>query len=219
MKEYRHVSEKYSIGVLLSIVGGFLDAYTYLNRGHVFVNAQTGNIVLFGLACAERSWLKASYYLLPILAFAVGIMLAELIKRNYKQKANIHWTQIVLILEVVVLVIVSMIPQGNANQVANILISFVCSLQVASFRRMNGQAFATTMCTGNLRSATEQLCAFWQEKDKNALKISLQYYGIILFFIIGAIAGAILTALFFEKTVLFGCAGLLLVWLLLFQKE
>ena len=33
---------------LLTLSGGLQDAYTYLCRGRVFANAQTGNIVLLG---------------------------------------------------------------------------------------------------------------------------------------------------------------------------
>ncbi len=44
----KQMSDSLTVGVLLAVVGGFLDAYTYLLRGHVFANAQTGNIVLLG---------------------------------------------------------------------------------------------------------------------------------------------------------------------------
>ena len=50
----RQMSDSYLIAMLLAIVGGFLDAYTYVARGGVFANAQTGNIVLFGLHLAEK---------------------------------------------------------------------------------------------------------------------------------------------------------------------
>ncbi|MEF9840560.1 MAG: DUF1275 family protein, partial [Lachnospiraceae bacterium] len=44
MKSTR-ISETFLIGAILAMVGGFLDAYTYLCRGGVFANAQTGNLV------------------------------------------------------------------------------------------------------------------------------------------------------------------------------
>lgn len=43
----RQMSDTFLIAVLLAVVGGSLDAYSYVARGHVFANAQTGNIVLF----------------------------------------------------------------------------------------------------------------------------------------------------------------------------
>ena len=44
------MSETILIGTLLALAGGFLDAYTYICRGGVFANAQTGNIVLFSIS-------------------------------------------------------------------------------------------------------------------------------------------------------------------------
>jgi hypothetical protein len=41
-------------GLLLAGAGGFLDAYTFVGRGGVFANAQTGNIVLLGVEAGER---------------------------------------------------------------------------------------------------------------------------------------------------------------------
>ena len=42
----------FAIASLFAIVGGFLDAYSYLARGRVFAGAQTGNVVLFGVRAA-----------------------------------------------------------------------------------------------------------------------------------------------------------------------
>ena len=89
------MSESLLLGALLAVAGGFFDAYTYLCRGGVFANAQTGNIVLFGLELAQREWIRALGYLVPIVAFAVGVVVAEVVKHRYKvqqnRDINIHW--------------------------------------------------------------------------------------------------------------------------------
>ncbi|MFR8333575.1 MAG: YoaK family protein [Oscillospiraceae bacterium] len=45
-KHRGQMSESFLTAVFLSLSGGLQDAYTYLFRGKVFANAQTGNIVL-----------------------------------------------------------------------------------------------------------------------------------------------------------------------------
>ena len=45
-EKHLQMSESFFLTAILAIVGGFLDSYSYLMRGHVFANAQTGNIVL-----------------------------------------------------------------------------------------------------------------------------------------------------------------------------
>lgn len=218
-KEPKQVSDSLVVGILLAIVGGYLDAYTFIARGEVFANAQTGNMVLFGLNMARGNWIKAVYYLIPILAFILGVVIAELIKGQYKMNRRIHWRQIIIAIEIVTLLIVNFIPQGDFNIVANVLISFVCSMQVQGFRKINGNAYATTMCTGNLRSATEHICRYKKTKDKVALHKSLQYYGIIVSFISGAIIGTYLTGIYQDKAVGCICIVLATVLILMFRKE
>ena len=53
MKKTGQMSESFLLGAILALAGGFLDAYTYIGRGGVFANAETGNIVLMGLELAD----------------------------------------------------------------------------------------------------------------------------------------------------------------------
>ena len=65
------VSESLRLGLVLALVGGYLDAYTYLCRGGVFANAETGNMVLLGIHLAQGHWQGALKYLSPVLAFGL----------------------------------------------------------------------------------------------------------------------------------------------------
>ncbi len=205
------MSDSLAVGTLLAVVGGFLDAYTYLLRGHVFANAQTGNLVLLGLCAAQGELLKASYYLLPVLAFLCGVLLTEWIRSRFQSCRIIHWRQLVVAVEIALLVLVAFLPTGNWDSVANITISLLCAMQVEGFRKILGNAAATTMCTGNLRSAAERLYQFWSTGDPARRTESLHYCGIILSFIGGAALGTICCRLFAGRAVLVCCGPLLLV--------
>lgn len=212
------ISESIRAGLLLAFAGGFMDAYTYICRGGVFANAQTGNIVLMGISLAEGKWSAAGFYLIPILSFVAGILWAEVIKSRFMRSRAVHWRQIILAIELIVLIGVGFIPLGKYNAIANIAISFVCSLQVESFRKIRGNPYATTMCTGNLRSATEHIYRYKTEADKKYLWSSLQYYCVILVFIIGAAAGTVLTRKLGGHALWIACLTLALVLLLMIQK-
>ena len=82
MKASKQISESLPIMILLTLSGGFMDAYSYLCRGEVFANAQTGNILLFGVNLSMGHWSKALQYVCPVLAFAIGIAAV------YKQKTR-----------------------------------------------------------------------------------------------------------------------------------
>ena len=219
VKAYKQTSDTFRIGILLSIVGGFTDAYTFIIRGNVFANAQTGNIVLLGLKIVNGEWGKAALYIFPVSSFILGILVAEFIRTKLKDRKGIHWRQIVILIEILVLFISAFIPQGTFNIVVNSAISFICSLQIESFRKINGNLSATTMCTGNLRSGTEQFYKYIILKDKTAKEKCMIYYGIILFFIIGVIIGSFFTEMFREKALFVCCIFLLAVFMIMFKDE
>ena len=107
---------------------------------------------------------------------------------------------------------------GKYDVIVNISISFICAMQVEAFRKVNGTALATTMCTGNLRTATEQIFKLVVEKDKSKMRVSAQAYGVVIFFIIGASMGGILTNIYWEKAVLVASAILFVVFIFMFRN-
>lgn len=209
------MSESFLIGAMLSVVGGFWDAYTYIARGKVFANAQTGNIVLLGLNLARGEWHKAMLYAVPILAFVAGILIVELIRSRFQNISALHWRQVIIAAELVIITAVAFIPYGDMDIVANVLVSFVCSLQVQSFRKIKGEVCATTMCTGNLRSATDLLFSAIRNKDKKLLKRSGVYFGLDLLFLVGAIIGVMMISLVGEITLLSTSVVLVIVFILM----
>ena len=73
----KHKSDTLLLAVLLSLSGGFQDAYTYVLRGNVFANAQTGNVVFMSQRLMTGDFRGALRYFLPLVAFASGILVAE----------------------------------------------------------------------------------------------------------------------------------------------
>ena len=183
-------SETFLLSAVLALSGGFQDAYTYNVRDEVFSNAQTGNIVLMSQHLMEGDWVTALHYLFPLLAFALGVFVAEQIGHRYKTSTRLQWRQIVVAIEFVLLIIVGFIPT-QYNIIATALVSFACSMQVQTFRKVHGYGYASTMCIGNLRSGTESLSIYLRDKRPEALRKTLHYYGIICVFALGAGAGGI----------------------------
>jgi len=65
------------VATLLSLAGGFLDAFTWVGHGGVFANAQTGNVVLLGVAAASGQWRQALRHVHPIVAFFLDVLVAH----------------------------------------------------------------------------------------------------------------------------------------------
>ena len=130
-----------------------------------------------------------------------------------------HWRQIVVLAEIIILAVCGFIPSGKGNTFVNVMVSFVCSLQVETFRVINGNTVATTMCTGNLRSGTELLFLGIKKKDKKITLRSLTYYGINLFFALGAIAGAIGTKFLDVKSIFIASVLLVIPFIMMFKPS
>lgn len=203
------MSDKFRSAVFIILSGGFQDAYTFCCRGGVFANAQTGNIVLMSAALFRGDWQSVVKYLVPVLSFLLGIAVAELVHVHYRRQEKIHWRQIVLIEEILLLFIVGFIP-GTLDPLANALVSFVCALQVQTFHKIHGQPYASTMCIGNMRSGMESLVAYFRSRDHETLVKSLTYFGVIGVFAAGAGIGSVLSQTI-GNGIIWVCCGLLSV--------
>ena len=73
----KQMSEAFINSIFLAMSGGFQDAYTYFTRDKVFSNAQTGNVVLMSQHFMMGEWKDGLKYLLPLLAFAFGVLAAD----------------------------------------------------------------------------------------------------------------------------------------------
>lgn len=188
MRRAQNTVESIELAIFLALSGGLMDAYSYLVRGHVFANAQTGNLLLFGVYMAAGEFARASHYILPAVAFVIGIGLIHFVSLTWKHE-NFTWHIEAVVFEITVLVIVGFVPEGQ-SLLANCITSFACGIQVQAFRVLHGRPFATTMCIGNLRSGTHELVTFLTTKKRQALEGMLLYYGVIACFVLGAILGS-----------------------------
>ena len=209
------MSESLLIGVLLAISGGLMDAYSYLYRGQVFANAQTGNVLLFSVHLSKGEWEAALHYVFPIVAFLSGVALATFICHFGRHRKWLHWRQICVLLEAAVLFLVAWCPQ-SANLLANSLVSLTCGVQVETFRKIDDASVATTMCIGNLRSATHSaiMCGLINRcEDRHNAYISS---AMVLAFAFGAVLGSILIQSLGAYSVCCGSIIMLMCFILMF---
>ena len=179
------MSETFINSAVLAVSGGFQDAYTYFTRDKVFSNAQTGNVVLMSQNFMTGNIVGGIKYLFPFLAFGLGVFVTEQINAKYKMAKKIHWRQLVLLIEIAILTIVGFMPE-SLNMAATVMVSFSGAMQVQAFRKVNGFAYASTMCIGNLRSGTDALSVYVRERKREQLIKAFHYFGIIFFFALGA---------------------------------
>ena len=217
MNKAKQMSETIRLGAILAISGGFMDAYSYICRGEVFANAQTGNILLFGVHLTKGEFSYAIRYALPVAAFITGIAIADCVRYRFKNYRYFHWRQVIVLCEAMILTLVMFMPQ-EYNLLANTLTSLACGAQVETFRKVWGRGIATTMCIGNIRIATQSVCEYAHKKNKTALLEGIGYYGVVGVFVAGAVLGNKCVELLEEKAICVSAALLIAAFALMLRN-
>ena len=205
--------ESVYIGALLSLVAGFLDAYTYIDRDGVFSTAQTGNMVLLGIEAARGDLYGALFRIPPIVAFISGVFVAEMLKHPWIVRKLSEPSRAVLLLEILVLFSVGFLPSAVPNMVVTILIVFVGSLQISTFRSLEGWTYNTTVTTGNLYTAARALFISVFRKERSATVQFIKFATIITSFLSGAIIGTFATYRMEDQAVWIASGILVIVFL------
>jgi uncharacterized membrane protein YoaK (UPF0700 family) len=187
------VEESFRVALILTVCGGYLDAFTWLAHDRVLANAQTANVVLFGVYAAGGEWGEAFNYLPPIFAFILGVIVAHGLRDSVGSKTR----QISLAAEICILVIVMVLHYRLPNVAGTLGISFAAALQTTSFARVENWAFSSVMTTGNLGRFADALYARLSGRAEPAHDRQAWIFGIIsVAFGAGAAVGAVVTAPF-----------------------
>jgi uncharacterized membrane protein YoaK (UPF0700 family) len=142
-----------SNAMLLATAGGLLDAIVYLNHGHVFANAMTGNIIFLGIAVTSRHWSDIVPHLVPLAGFFSGVLTSK----HLRTRLGIRSVLFGLALEIATIFALGWLPNGFPEMAFTGIIAYVAAIQVASFRRVGRFPYNSTFLTGNLRDVAEGL--------------------------------------------------------------
>ena len=180
------------VACLLSLSGGFLDAFTYIGHGGVFANAMTGNVILLGVSATAGDWWQALNHVPPLFAFLVGVFAAQAIRLP---RIDARWPALLsLALEIVVLAVIAFLPRGFPDVWIVLSISFAAAVQNSSFTKVRGWAYNSVVTTGNLRKLAETVFAGTvPRRNPEALAQAGVFGAICLSFLVGALMGGLTT--------------------------
>jgi len=178
--------ETVPVALLLAFTGGHIDAYAWIIHG-VMANAQTANLVLLWVYGVAGEWEQALRFVPPMLAFAVGIVMAAWLRRATGERASVIST----LIEILLLVAVGILHNRLPDLAGTLGISFVAAMQAAIFTRVEGVAYSTVMITGNMRQAIEGVFnAVSGSRKSGMLRRSGIFTAVCVAFGMGAAVGA-----------------------------
>lgn len=200
-KEEFAPNERLWLFCMLMLVAGFFGGFTFSLRGRVFVNAQTGNLVLLSLGFATWDTALIKNALATFLAYFCGIIMAELISKKINKTSFLIWERILLIFSIIVTICLGFIPEAAPYEFSNFPIAFIAAMQFNTFEKAHGMGMATPFCTNHVKQASANLVRFLRTRDDNKLRISLSHLSMILSFIIGATLSIFLGRFLFGKAI------------------
>ena len=131
--------------IAITMIGGYMNAYTYMTRDGILANMHTANMSHLGISLALGDWAGALLYFLPVLACISGAVFSQWLKKLVSTAGKKgDWRKKALVLEAAMLFAVGFVPAGTANIAVTVFISFVMGFQLCLFRTCMGVAHNTT---------------------------------------------------------------------------
>jgi uncharacterized membrane protein YoaK (UPF0700 family) len=197
--------------VLLATAGGLIDAVVYLNHGHVFANAMTGNVIFLGIAVTTRNWSNVIPHLIPLVGFFAGVLTSK-----HLRSLRNRFVLLGLGLEIATIFALGWLPASFPEIAFTGTIAYVAAIQVTSFRRVDRFAYNSTFLTGNLRDVAEGLYDALTPNSTPEIRekglSQARHLGLICFlFLAGAIFGAWAAPRFGNRSLWFAEPALLAV--------
>lgn len=204
--------ERKSTFFAMTMVAGFFGAYTYLLRGGVFCNAQTGNIVLLGMALGSMNWSRALYLLIPISAYIGGAIVSEYLDLRLTQFGRLRWDTVLVGFECLVVAVLGLLPEETPDQVCQVALNFICSMQFNTFRQAEGLPGTTTFCTNHIRLIGVHLVKDIRDGDRSSRARWKFHLTMILTFLAGCVISTAACHFFKYRTILGAAAVLAIVF-------
>lgn len=177
-------------GLVLLAATGFVDAYTFLAHGHVFAEAQTGNLVLIGVGAVDPSIVPFWRPLVTFASFVAGVSAAWVLGRAATARAP---QVVTLAFEVVVLTVVGFLPGSFPNAVVAATIAFAAGLQIAAFNRIGAAKFTTVVMTSNSSATVNASLQALVTRARGDVTLAVRLVAALAAFLAGALIGALLT--------------------------
>ena len=204
-KDSRHVEylrcESRHIYYLLMLSGGMMGAYTFLMRGGVFCNAQTANVLMMAIAFGQGRWSDGLYYLIPIFAYMLGSFLSEILPVPVQKRSFLRWETMLIGIEALILLGIGFIPLTVPDQVVQVLVNFIASMQYNTFRQAEGVPMATTFCTNHVRQVGLAAAKAVRQHSLKSLKRGGRHLAMVFSFLLGCVSVTLLSGFLGAGTV------------------
>lgn len=209
---------------LLAFSGGIAGGFGSVYCGHVFANAETGNMISMITDLHSGSWVDVFCRLGGLGLYMLGIALTVILPVRLYGGNTRRWQRACLLVEFACFAVQGLLPYQAVTGISYALylwpVFFGLALQYNSFTALHGVPVSTVFCTNNFRQMVLHGLV-WRRvrrahtpeaaaESKRELRISLTYLLVTLLFFLG-VAFSVFTLEWLGTRQMFFCAGLMLV--------
>ena len=170
-----------------------MGAYAFVMRGGLFCNAQTANVVMLAIALGSADWMRALYLLVPISAYLAGAIVSEYLGKKVKKLHFLRWDTFLTGLEAIAVFLLGCLPESAPDQICQVALNFICSMQFNTFRQVEGIPAATTFVTNHFRQLGSNLVKYFRHHDSVSAKRIRVHGSLLIYFLLGGLICTILT--------------------------
>jgi len=194
-----------AVAMLLTATGSFLDAFSYLDHGHVFANVMTANLVLSAVSMAHGDWTRVARLLLPVTTYLAGALTGAMLKSRMQKRVTANQQAVAIGIGIALLIAIGSLPAGFSSVAIVSIISFGIAVKSCFFSHVEGWTYASTMPTGNLRQFGEAIFQSLFGIGSPKAKRQAAVFGLLsLSFFLGALAGGVTTGMLHNRAVWIG---------------
>jgi uncharacterized membrane protein YoaK (UPF0700 family) len=160
--------------IVLTGVGGYVDAVSYLGLGRVFTAAMTGNTVLLALSLAAGDWSAVLRSAVALLGFVAGVALGQVVLGRFQSRKD--WPRAAgsgLLIELVLLALLAVGWYLDGPRVDGPIIHLLIAasavamgVQSVTARQLGVAAVSTTYVTGTLTSLTTGTVEWFRSSER-----------------------------------------------------
>ncbi|WP_434349731.1 YoaK family protein [Streptococcus sp. KHUD_014] len=187
------------LALFLTFCAGYVDAYTFIERGNTLVAGQTGNVVFLSVGIVQHNVADAEVKILTLLSFMLGVFLLTI----YKEKLKIVKKPILSLVPLGVLsLIIGFVPLTVDNHFIVPPLAFCMGLVTTAFGEVSGIAYNNAFMTGNIKRTMLAFGDYVRTKHTPFLREGLIFVSLLSSFVLGVVVSAYLSIFYEEKTIL-----------------
>lgn len=186
--ENRMLSE---ITIFSIFLMGFIDAYTFTEKGGVFTSAQTGNVIILFSRLIDGDWLNTALNISSFVGFIAGAFIGQAILDYFRQKDSPKYL-VFLLYQILFLYIISFLQTIVNGNLLVFLLGVLGGYELTIFRKLGRTTVNNGIMTGNVKDLMNHFYKMVVYKNKKSIYEVKTIFISLLVFLCGIGLGILL---------------------------